>query len=68
MAEKATDYIAAGVIRVWMIDPTAQTITVFESDALLVTYRGDRAIADSHFPGLNLTPQHLFQQAGLLRE
>ena len=66
LAEKATDYITAGVIRVWIVDPIARTITVFEPDTLPVTYRGNRAVKDAHFPGFSLTPQHLFQQAGLL--
>jgi len=63
MAEKAVDYIIAGVARVWIVDPTAKTITVFKPDSLLIT---DRTMADTHFPDLDLTPQHLFQQAGLL--
>lgn len=66
MAEKATDYVAAGVARVWIVDPTAQTITVFEPDTLPMTYRGDRPLTDTHLPGLNLTPQQVFAQAGLL--
>ncbi|NEQ44332.1 MAG: Uma2 family endonuclease [Leptolyngbya sp. SIOISBB] len=68
MAEKATDYITAGVIRVWLVDPTAQTITVFEPNALPVTYRGDRALTDAHFPDLSLTPKVVFERAGLFRE
>ena len=66
MAEKATDYVSAGVARVWVEDPTAQTITAFKADTLPVTYRGTAALNDSHFPGLSLTAQLVFQTAGLL--
>jgi Uma2 family endonuclease len=66
MAEKATDYIMAGVVRVWVVDPSAKTITVFHAGTLPVTYRGDRALTDRHFPGLHLTTQQVFQKAGLL--
>lgn len=67
MAEKAVDYIIAGVDRVWIVDPTAKTITVFKPDTLPTTYRGDRSWSDEKFPGFTLTPQQLFEQAGLLR-
>jgi len=66
MAEKATDYLAAGVARVWVVDPRAKTITVFAPAALPITYRGDRTLNDDHFPGLSITPRALFEQAGLL--
>ena len=65
MAEKATDYIAAGVIRVWIVDPTAKTITVFEPNTLPVTYRDDRPLIDAHLPTLALTSRALFELAGL---
>jgi Uma2 family endonuclease len=57
IAEKATDYLAAGVDRVWVVDPTAKSITVFAPDTLPVTYRGDRTITDPLFPDLHLDPQ-----------
>jgi Uma2 family endonuclease len=65
MAEKATDYLNAGVLRVWVVDPRAKSITVFVSDATPITYRGDRLLGDPLFPGLELTAQQVFQQAGL---
>ena len=68
MAEKAVDYIIAGVARVWIVDPTAKTITVFKPDSLPMTYRGDLNLTDEHFAGLTLTVQQLFEQAGLLGE
>ncbi|MBD0269095.1 MAG: Uma2 family endonuclease [Cyanobacteria bacterium Co-bin8] len=65
MAEKATDYLTAGVLRVWVVDPRAQSITVFAPDTLPMTYRSDRTLTDSHLPGLSVIPQQLFQKAGL---
>ena len=68
MAEKAVDYIMAGVTRVWIVDPTAKTITVFKPDSLPMTYRGDRNMTDEHLAGLTLTAQYLFERAGLVGE
>ena len=67
MTEKATDYLAAGISRVWIVDPKAQSITIFAPDSLPVTYRGDRPFTDPLFPDLQLTAQQVFQQAGLSR-
>jgi Uma2 family endonuclease len=67
MAEKATDYLSVGVLRVWVVDPRAKSITVFLTDTAPITYRGDRLLVDPLFPGLELTAQQVFQQAGLER-
>jgi Uma2 family endonuclease len=68
MAEKAVDYIIAGVRRVWIVDPTAKTITVFKPDTLPITYRGNRSLEDEHLAGLTLTARQLFEAAGLQSE
>ncbi|MBW4493116.1 MAG: Uma2 family endonuclease [Oscillatoria princeps RMCB-10] len=65
MSEKATDYLNAGVSRVWVVDPRAKSITIFYPDAPPQTKRGDAALTDSLFEGLQLTPQQVFQQAGI---
>lgn len=65
MTEKATDYLAAGICCVWVVDPRAKSITVFLPDTLPKTYRGSRAIEPALLPGLSLTPQQVFEQAGL---
>jgi Uma2 family endonuclease len=65
LAEKATDYLKAGVSRVWVIDSQARSITVFYPDAPPQTYRGTVPITDTLLPGLQLTAQQVFQQAGL---
>ncbi len=65
MIEKAADYLSAGVLRVWVVDPKSRSITVFMPNAVPVTYRGDHPLTDSLFPGLELTAQQVFQKAGL---
>jgi Uma2 family endonuclease len=65
LSEKATDYLNAGVTRVWLVDTQAQSITVFYPDAPPQTLRGEASLADGCLPELNLTVQQIFQQAGL---
>ncbi len=65
MAEKATDYLAAGVLRVWVVDPRAKSITVFYPDAPPRTFTGETVLTDDVLPDLQLTAQQVFQQAGL---
>lgn len=64
MTEKATDYLKAKVQRVWIIDTRAKTITIFYPEhALPQTKRGTDSLEDSLLPGLQITPQQIFQQA-----
>lgn len=65
MTEKATDYLAAGVLRVWVLDAQARSITAFLPESLPKTYRGASAIADTLLPDLKLTPQQIFPQPSL---
>ncbi len=72
LAGKARDYLDAGVLRVWVVDSQARSITVFYPDAPPKTYMGDEAaeripqgIADSLFEGLEINPEQVFQQAGI---
>jgi Uma2 family endonuclease len=66
MAEKAVSYLEAGVSRVWIVDTRAKTITIFYPDAPPQTKRGTDNLGDSLFEGLQLTPQQIFQRAGIL--
>ncbi|MBE9008491.1 Uma2 family endonuclease [Fortiea sp. LEGE XX443] len=65
MAEKATDYLKAGVSRVWVVDTKARTITVFAASSFPITYRDHQIITDDVFPELEITPNAIFQRAGL---
>ena len=67
MTEKATDYLQAGVDRVWLVDTKSQSITVFYPDTLPKTFRGTSAITDDLLPKLEITTQQIFQQAGLIQ-
>jgi Uma2 family endonuclease len=61
MAQKAADYLSAGVLRVWVVDPREQSITVFYPDISPQTYTGDRLLTDPVLPDLQLTAQQVFQ-------
>ncbi|MEM9510190.1 MAG: Uma2 family endonuclease [Cyanobacteria bacterium P01_E01_bin.35] len=66
LAEKATDYLKVGVARVWLIDTKSQSLTIFYPDTLPKTFRGDSIITDDLLPEVEITPQQIFQQAGLV--
>jgi Uma2 family endonuclease len=65
MSAKATDYLDAGVMRVWVVDSRAKTVTVFYPDARPQTKTGDDSLEDALFAGLQITPAQIFQQAGI---
>ncbi|WP_353736036.1 MULTISPECIES: Uma2 family endonuclease [unclassified Okeania] len=62
---KAKDYLDAGVLRVWVVDSKARSITVFYPDAPPQTYMGDTLLIDSFFAGLELTAEQVFKKAGI---
>ncbi len=64
--EKARDYFNAGVTRVWVVDPEALSITAFFSDGTKQTYTGNTKIIDTLLPGLELSPQLIFEEAELI--
>ncbi len=66
MTEKATDYLKAGVLRVWIVDAKAKAITIFYPDTLPQTKRGSDTLADSLLEKILFTPQDIFQQAGIV--
>ncbi|UFP93803.1 Uma2 family endonuclease [Gloeobacter morelensis] len=65
LAAKASDYLAAGVLRVWVVDNLARSITVFFPDRPPVTYQEDTPIQDNLFAQLDLTAAQVFSRAGL---
>jgi Uma2 family endonuclease len=63
MAAKAKDYLDAKVLRVWVLDSKARSITVFYPDAAPQTYMGEELLTDSLFEGLEFTVEQIFQKA-----
>jgi sec-independent protein translocase protein TatC len=62
LIDRATDYLEAGVLRVWFVDIQARSITVFYSDARPRTYSAAMNLTDSLFEGLELIPELVFPQ------
>ena len=65
LAAKARAYLDANVLRVWVVDSKARSITVFYPDAPPQTYMGDTLLTDTLFKGLAFTAEQVFQQAGI---
>ncbi|MDJ0736365.1 MAG: Uma2 family endonuclease [Nostocaceae cyanobacterium] len=65
-AEKAKDYFAAGVSRVWIVDPEWMNIRVFLSADSSQVYRDNMPIVDELLPGLELTVRQIFEEAELI--
>lgn len=65
MAAKTTDYLDAGVMRVWVLDTKVKTVTVFYPDTRPQTKSGEDSLADDLLTDLQLAPQQIFQQAGI---
>jgi Uma2 family endonuclease len=63
MIAKAKDYLNAGVLRVWVVDSQARSITVFYPDAAPQTYMGEELVTDSLFPGWEFVPETAFTMA-----
>jgi Uma2 family endonuclease len=64
--EKAKDYFAAGVSRVWVVDPEAISIRVFFLNGASEVYTDTMPIVDTLLPGLELTTRQIFEEAELL--
>ncbi len=64
MTQKATDYLLAGIDRVWVVDTTAQSITVFQRDSLPQTFWSDGTIEDPLLPDFVLPVSRLFAKRG----
>ena len=64
--EKAQDYLAAGVPRVWVIDPELILIRSFFPDGSSQVYTDSMLIVDELLPGLELTTRQIFEEAQLI--
>jgi Uma2 family endonuclease len=62
---KAGDYLKAGILRVWVIDPISRTFMVFYPDRPPETYQSDRLLTDELFPDLAVTAEQFFVKAGI---
>ncbi|KGF72619.1 hypothetical protein DO97_07105 [Neosynechococcus sphagnicola sy1] len=61
MLEKVTHYLLAGILRAWVVDTQAHSITVFFPDQLPRTYTGNTSLSDPLLEGLKLTAREVFQ-------
>ena len=66
LSEKATAYLKAGVLRVWLVDSQGKNITVFYPDTLPQTLRNNDSLKDEIFPDLDITVKDVFRNAGLI--
>jgi len=64
--DKAKDYFAAGVSRVWVVDPESISIRVFLPDGSSKVYTKNMQIVDSLLPGLELTTRQVFEESELI--
>jgi Uma2 family endonuclease len=60
MTQKAGIYLVGGVLQVWVVDPAAQSVTVFYPDRAPKTYMNNQVITDALFPGLSIAIDRLF--------
>jgi len=63
MAAKRADYFAAGTRVVWDVDPLAETVTVYRTDAPtqpVIYRRGDAAEAEPAVPGWRMPVDEMF--------
>lgn len=66
LENKAKDYLAAGVSRVWVVDPEVINIKVFLPDGSSQVYTDDTFIVDTLLPGLQITTKQVFEEAELI--
>jgi Uma2 family endonuclease len=60
MTQKASSYLTGGVLQVWVVDPAAQSVTVFYLDRAPKTYMNNQVITDDLFPSLSIEIDRLF--------
>jgi Uma2 family endonuclease len=60
MIQKASSYLAGGVLQVWIVDPTAKSVTVLYVDRAPKTYLNGEVITEDLFPELSIEIDRLF--------
>ena len=60
MTQKASSYLAGGVLQVWVVDSAAKSVTVFYVDRAPKTYMNSEVLTDDLFPGLSIEIDQLF--------
>lgn len=65
LTEKATDYLKAGVDRVWVVDRQSVSLTSFTPDALPWTLKGEEPTHDPLLPGLSFPVADLFRGSSI---
>ena len=59
--EKVLDYLGAGASLVWVVDPSARTVTVYRPDGSARLLRGDETLSgEDVLPGFSVTLDRLF--------
>ncbi len=64
MTSKATNYLLAGVDRVWVIDNQGKSVTVFGASEFPQTFWVSDTVSGSLLPGLAIPVNSLFAKAG----
>jgi Uma2 family endonuclease len=64
MTQKATDYLLAGVSRVWVVDNQGKSVTAFGANEFPQTFWSDRIISDGLLPKLAIPVASLFTRRG----
>jgi Uma2 family endonuclease len=61
--EKVDEYLNAGVLVVWIVDPHYQTVTVYRSDAQPVLFNADQELnGEPHLPGFSVHVCDIFKR------
>lgn len=64
--DKSKDYFEASVSRVWIVNLESISIEVLFADGFSQLYTGELPITDTLLPGLELTVQGIYAEAGLI--
>lgn len=62
IADKIEEYLEAGVLIVWIVEPRFSTVTVYRPDAKPQLFNSDQELtAEPHLPGFRVAVADLFQ-------